>query len=70
MRNWVRLLIMFAPMIMREVNKWRSRRPRALPPSDQRPRRKVKQEAPPPEEEVIYEDEFPAEDEFVDPINN
>lgn len=61
---------MFAPMIMREVNKWRSRRPRTLPQPDQRRRKKVKQEAPPPEEEIIYEEEFPEEDEFVDPINN
>lgn len=75
MRGLVRILIMFGPMIFRQIQKFQRNRPRqvAAPPQRQQ-QRPVQQPAQkkdqPPVEEQYYEEDIPEEEEFVDPINN
>jgi len=68
MRGLVRLLIMFGPMIFRQIQKFQRSRQRqvAAPQPSRQPARKTQA---PVKEEEYYEEELPEEDDFVDPIN-
>jgi len=75
MRGLVRILIMFGPMIFRQVQKFQRNRSRKVAaPQQRQPERPARQQSEAknqkPVEEVYYEEDIPEEGDFVDPINN
>jgi len=77
MRGLVRILIMFGPMIFRQIQKFqRSRSRQIAAPQQRQQKRPVQQQQQPqnktqqPVDEQYYEEDLPEEGEFVEPINN
>lgn len=69
MRGLVRILIMFGPMIFRQIQKFQRSRQRQVAAPQQPRRRPQPQANKPVQEEEYYEEELPQEDDFVEPIN-
>ncbi len=82
MRGLVRILIMFGPMIFRQIQKFQRNKTRQVAaPQQRQPERTVRQQPQnkkqqpqnknqQPVEEAYYDEDIPQEGEFVDPINN
>lgn len=70
MRGLVRILIMFGPMIFRQIQKFQRSRSRQVVAPQQPQRQPKRQNQAPVQEEEYYEEELPEEGDFVDPINN
>ena len=75
MRGLVRILIMFGPMIFRQIQKFQRSRSRQVAAPQQRQQRRVVQQQQPqnkkqqPVEEEYFEENLPDEGDFVEPIN-
>ena len=68
MRGLVRILIMFGPMIFRQIQKFQRRRPKQVHAPQQPQRQTERTNQVPVQEEAQYE-ELPDEGDFVEPIN-